>query len=43
MHPTIGCFEGIARRTRKLSTVIAVTGVFTISAVVPVAAHEKPN
>ncbi len=36
MHPTIGCFEGIARRTRKLSTVIAVTGVFAISAVVPV-------
>ena len=38
MHPTIRWFQGIAGQAQKLSTVIAVTGLFAISAVVPVAA-----
>ncbi len=36
-------FEGIGRCARKLSVFIAVTGLFAISAVVPVAAQEKPG
>ena len=43
MHRTIRWFKDIARQTRKLSAAIAVTGLFAISAVVPVAAQEKPN
>ena len=43
MHRTIRWLEGITKRARKLGTVIAVTGLFAISAVVPAAAQEKPN
>ena len=43
MHRTIRWLEGITKRVRKLSAVIAATGLFAISAVVPVAAQEKPN
>jgi len=43
MYPTIRWSKDIARQTRKLSTVIAVTGLLAISAVVPAIAQNKPN
>ena len=43
MHPTIRWFKGIARQARRLSAVIAVSGLFAVSAVVPATAQEKPN
>ncbi len=43
MHPSNRWFKGIASQAQKLSAVIAVTGLFAVSPMVPVMAQEKPN